>query len=171
VRPEHSQFHRLTELSKTPFFLPITTAILFMGVGDAVDGSYLTLFAVDKAHLSPLALGIFLTVLALSGIIISTAFGRWFDHAPNSVPGFLALVMTAVGYALLTVTTQFRQLMLIACLPLGTSLAAFPQLFGLAGGSWAQAFGYRSMFLACAVLSGLGLWILHVPSKTIPTDH
>jgi MFS transporter, SET family, sugar efflux transporter len=139
VRPEPSHFHRLTELSTTPFFLPITIAILFIGVGDAVGGSYLTLFAVDKAHLSPLALGIFLTVLALSGIIISTAFGRWFDYAPNSVPVFLALVMTAVGYSLLTVTTQFRQLMLIACLPLGTSLAAFPQLFALAKGHLDQA--------------------------------
>ena len=126
------QSKRIAYLAATPFFLPIAVAILFIGLGDAVSGSYLTLFAVDKAHLSPLALGIFLTVLALSGITISMVFGRWFDRAPTTVPVFIALLMTAVGYALLTITTQYYLLLLIACVPLGTSAAAFPQLFALA---------------------------------------
>src|ERR1700730_8241916 len=95
------QFRRLAEVAVAPFFLPIAIAILFIGLGDAVAGSYLTLFAVNQAHLSPLALGIFLTVLALSGIIISTAFGYWLDRTPSLVPLFLALLMTVVGYALL----------------------------------------------------------------------
>jgi MFS transporter, SET family, sugar efflux transporter len=80
------RFQRLSELAAAPFFLPIAAAILLIGLGDAVSGSYLTLFAVDKAHLSPLALGIFLTVLALSGIAISTAFGRWLDLLPSPAP-------------------------------------------------------------------------------------
>jgi MFS transporter, SET family, sugar efflux transporter len=50
------------------------------------------------------------------------------------VPLFLALLMTVVGYALLTVTNRFLLLLLIAALPLGTSAAAFPQLFALAKG-------------------------------------
>src|SRR3981081_514282 len=132
------QFRRLAELAEAPFFLPIAIAILFIGLGDAVAGSYLTLFAVNQAHLSPLALGIFLTVFALSGIIISTALGFWFESAPGLVPLFLAFLMTVVGYALLTVTTQYLLLLLIACLPLGTSAAAFPQLFALAKGQLDQ---------------------------------
>jgi MFS transporter, SET family, sugar efflux transporter len=128
------QFRRFAELAAAPFFLPIAAAILFIGLGDAVAGSYLTLFAVNQAHFSPLALGIFLTVLALSGIIISTVFGYWLDRAPSLVPLFLALLMTVVGYALLTVTNRFLLLLLIAALPLGTSAAAFPQLFALAKG-------------------------------------
>ena len=128
------QFRRLAELAVAPFFLPIAIAILFIGLGDAVAGSYLTLFAVNQAHLSPLALGIFLTVLALSGIIISTAFGFWLDRTPSLAPLFLALLMTVVGYTLLTVTTQYLLLLLVAALPLGTGAAAFPQLFALAKG-------------------------------------
>jgi SET family sugar efflux transporter-like MFS transporter len=128
------QLRRLAELAAVPFFLPIAAAILFVGLGDAVAGAYLTLFAVNQAHLSPLALGTFLTVLALSGIIISTAFGCWLDRAPSLVPLFLALFMTVVGYALLTVTNRFLLLLLIAALPLGTGAAAFPQLFALAKG-------------------------------------
>jgi MFS transporter, SET family, sugar efflux transporter len=42
--------------------------------------------------------------------------------------------MTTVGYVLLTATTRFYQLLLIACGPLATSLAGFPQLFALAKG-------------------------------------
>jgi len=128
------RFQRLSELVAAPFFLPIAAASLLTGLGDAVSGSYLTLFAVDKAHLSPLALGIFLTVRALSGIAISTAFGRWLDLLPSPAPLFIALFMTVVGYAALTVTTQYQLLLLIACLPLGTSAAAFPQLFAIAKG-------------------------------------
>jgi SET family sugar efflux transporter-like MFS transporter len=99
-----------------------------------VGGSYLTLFVIDKAHLSPLALGVFLTVYSLSGMIISTSLGHWFDRIPSPIPLLLALVMTISGYALLSVTTNLYLLLLIAGLPLGTSLAVFPQLFALAQG-------------------------------------
>ena len=128
------RFRRLTGLAGTPFFLPVTSAILFVGLGDAVGGSYLTLYAVDTGHLSPLELGMFLSILALSGITISTVFARWFDLTSTLVPLFLALLMSAVGYALLPATNRFYLLLLIAGLPLGISMAAFPLLFALAKG-------------------------------------
>jgi MFS transporter, SET family, sugar efflux transporter len=131
---ESSQFRHLTTLAATPCFRPLLSAILFVGLGNAVGGSYLTLFVIDKAHLSPLALGVFLTVYSLSGMIISTSFGRWFDLRPSPFPLLLALVMTISGYTLLSVTTNFYLLLLIAGLPLGISLAVFPQLFALAKG-------------------------------------
>ena len=131
---EPSQFRHLAKLARTPSFLPLVSAILFVALGNAVGGSYLTLYVVDKAHLSPLSLGIFLTVYSLSGMIISTSFGRWFDRKPSPIPLLLALVMTVSGYTLLSVTTNFYLLLLIAGVPLGTSLAVFPQLFALAKG-------------------------------------
>ena len=129
-----SQFRRLSRLAATPCFLPLVSAIFFVGLGNGVAGSYLTLFAVDKAHLGPLALGIFLTLYSLSGMIISTCFGHWFDRAPSTVPLLLALLMTVSAYTLLSVTTNFYLLLLVAGVPLGTSLAVFPQLFALAKG-------------------------------------
>jgi hypothetical protein len=45
-----SLFSGLQALLRTPFFLPITIAVLFIGAGDAVGGSYLTLFAVDRGE-------------------------------------------------------------------------------------------------------------------------
>jgi SET family sugar efflux transporter-like MFS transporter len=99
-----------------------------------VGGSYLTLYAVDRAHLSPIGLGIFLSVLAMSGIIIGTRFGRWFDESTSFVPLILALSMMGIGYALLPVANQFYLLLLLGGLPLGTSVAAFPLLFALGKG-------------------------------------
>ena len=131
---EPSHVRQLAKLARTPSFLPLVSAILFVALGNAVAGSYLTLYVVDKAHLSPLSLGIFLTVYSLSGMVISTSFGRWFDRQPSSIPLLLALVMTVTGYTLLSVTTNFYLLLLIAGVPLGTSLAVFPQLFALTKG-------------------------------------
>jgi SET family sugar efflux transporter-like MFS transporter len=121
-------------LARTPCFLPLVSAILFVALGNAVGGSYLILFVVDKAHLSPLPLGLFLTVYSVSGLVISAFCGGWFDRKPSRIPLLLALVMTISGYTLLSVTTNFYFLLLIAGLPLGTSLAVFPQLFALAKG-------------------------------------
>jgi MFS transporter, SET family, sugar efflux transporter len=131
---ETSHFGRLSRLARTPYFLSLVSASFFVGLGNGVAGSYLTLFAVDKAHLGPLALGVFLTVYSLSGVIVSTCFGHWFDRAPSPVPLLLALLMTVSAYTLLSVTTNFYLLLLIAGVPLGTSLTVFPQLFALAKG-------------------------------------
>jgi MFS transporter, SET family, sugar efflux transporter len=129
-----SRLRPLSKLAATPYFLPLVIAAFFVALGNGVAGSYLTLFAVDKAHLSPLELGVFLTVDALSGVIVSTCLGRWFDRAPSPAPLVLSLLMTVSAYALLSITTNFYLLLLIAAVPLGSSLAVFPQLFALAKG-------------------------------------
>src|SRR6476646_7893094 len=69
---ESSQFRHLITLATTPCFLPLVSASLFLLLGNALNRSFLTLFVIDKSHLSPLALCVFLTVYSLSGMIIST---------------------------------------------------------------------------------------------------
>ena len=65
--------------------------------------------------MNPLQLGIFLAALALSGIAVSTAFGRWFDNRPSVATVFLALFMTTVGYVFAHSNYRFYLLLLIAC--------------------------------------------------------
>src|SRR5580700_3167070 len=91
---EPSHLRRLSTLAGTPCFLPLVSATLFVGLGNAVGGAYLTLFVIDKAHLGALSLGVFLAVYSLSGMIISTSFGRWFDHKPSAIPLLLARDIT-----------------------------------------------------------------------------
>lgn len=123
---------RVAEFASVPYLLPLVVAMLVVGLGDAVTGPYFALFATDRVHLTPFALGTILTARACSGIVISTLMGRWFDRSPGPAPLLLALAMGVAGFLLLTVTRNFMGLLLIACLPLGTATAAFPQLFAIA---------------------------------------
>ncbi len=122
-------FHTLAEI---PFFLPLLAASILVGFRDSMSLPYNTLFAVERAHMGPLAVGIFLTVRAGGAIAISLLFGAWFDRRPSLWPLLVTLVAGSVGYALLTTTTDFVLLCLIATVPLGMGAAAFPLLFAVA---------------------------------------
>jgi len=126
-------------LLRVASYRPLCLAVLLMGIAEAMASSYLTLFAVQELRLRPLALGLFLTIRAVSAILFSAAFGHWLDRAATRLPLVLALAGAAVGYAALAFTTDFFALLVIAALPLGMSAAAFPQLFGLARGHLASA--------------------------------
>lgn len=129
---------RAKGLLQAGHFVPLAGAVFLIGLADAVAGSYVTLFAVEKAGMRPLMLGIFLTLGALSGIGFSAGFGHWLDRSRTMVPLLLSLLATAITYAALAVTTGFIPLCLIAALPLGVSAAAFPQLFAIARGHLAE---------------------------------
>ena len=107
-------------------------AVLLLGVADSITGPYLALFGTDRAGLSPLAIGVFMSLTGISGMAVSTWLGRRYDRSPSRLPGLLALSASAVGYVLLTLTTSYALMLVIAAVFLGTGTAAFPQLFALA---------------------------------------
>ena len=106
--------------------------VLLLGVAESMVGPYVVLFGADRAQLSPFAIGVFVSLSALSGMAVSTWLGRRYDRAPGRGPALLAIVAAGVGYALLTTTTFYGLLLVIAAVFLGTGTAAFPQLFALA---------------------------------------
>jgi MFS transporter, SET family, sugar efflux transporter len=87
--------------SKLPQLL---VSVLLLGIADSMIGSYLVLFGADEAQLSPLQVGVFMSVIAVSGLAVSTWLGRRYDRSASRAPAFL-----------------------------GAGMAAFPQLFTLAG--------------------------------------
>ena len=129
---ERSRLHAIREIGALPFFPALLSTAVLIGFRDAMTGPYLTLFAVERAHLGPLNLGLFLTVRAAGAILFAMIFGAWFDRRPGVAPLLVSLVTGIVGYALLSTTTAFVPLLLVAALPLGMSAAAFPLLFALA---------------------------------------
>ena len=114
-----------------PFGL-LLCAVLILGIADSMTGSYIVLFGADRARLSPFEIGVFITVSALSGIVMSTWLGRRYDKSPSRVPALLAVGAPAVGYLLLAMTTSYPMLLVIAVAFLGLGAAAFPQLFAMA---------------------------------------
>jgi SET family sugar efflux transporter-like MFS transporter len=90
------------------------------------------LFGADEASLSPLQVGVFLSVISISGLAVSTWLGRRYDRSASRWPAFIAVAAPSVGYLALTVTTSYAWLLLVGAGLLGAGMAAFPQLFTLA---------------------------------------
>ena len=113
-------------------FLPLLAGVLLLGIADSMIGPYLVLFGADAAGLSPFQVGVFLSLVALSGLAVSTWLGRRYDRSASRWPAFVAVAGPALGYLALTTTTGHLPLILIAVGLLGAGMAAFPQLFTLA---------------------------------------
>lgn len=134
-------FRSSLALLRVPSFAPTTVAILFTVFSEAIAGSYMALLAVQKIGMSPLELGAFLTLSAISGIAVTTLFGHWHDRRPVLWPLILALLAKIVGYALCGIITDTWMLLAIAFVLFGLSNAAFPLLFAIAKGYLDKAGG------------------------------
>ena len=124
------------EVADVPLFVPLFVASVLVGFRDSMSLPYNTLFAVERAHMGPLEVGVFLTLRAAGAIVASLLFGAWFDRKSSLWPLLVALGSGAAGYGLMTATTDFAWLCLIGTVPLGMGAAAFPLVFAAAKG-WA----------------------------------
>ena len=131
----------LTRPAASPVYALLLVAAALVGLRDSMAEPFFILFADEKEHLSPLPLGLLLTVRALGAVGFSMAFGMWLDRRPSMRPLLLALVLGVAGYLALAVTPSFPLLLLIGAGPLAANVAAFPQLFALAKGHLDQAGG------------------------------
>jgi SET family sugar efflux transporter-like MFS transporter len=110
----------------------LIAGVLLLGIADSMIGPYLVLFGADEANLSPFQVGVFVSLVAVSGLVVSTWLGRRYDRSATRWPAVVTVVAPAVGYLVLTVTTDYALLLLVAVGFLGAGMAAFPQLFSLA---------------------------------------
>jgi hypothetical protein len=67
-------------------FPPLLASVLLLGIADSVIGPYLVLFAADQARLSPLRVGVFLSLISVSGLLVSTWLGRRYDRSASRWP-------------------------------------------------------------------------------------
>jgi SET family sugar efflux transporter-like MFS transporter len=113
-------------------FAGLAAAVLLLAIADSMAGSFMVLFLVNRAHLSPSQVGVLVSAPAVSGILVSTVAGRRFDRRPTRGYVLGVTALGTVGYLLLNWTRSFLPLLLIAFFLLGTVAVAFPQLFALA---------------------------------------
>jgi SET family sugar efflux transporter-like MFS transporter len=107
-------------------------AVLLLGIADSMANSFMVLFAANEAELSPFQVGLFVSAAGMGGIVASHLLGRHFDRRPTRAYAVVVTLGGAVGFALLSRTTSFPVLILLALTLLGGLAAAFPQLFALA---------------------------------------
>jgi SET family sugar efflux transporter-like MFS transporter len=126
------KINRLRGPATSTFYFSLVPANLLVALADAISGAYLALFAVERVHLDPLALGEVLTSGAVGGIVMNFVFGLWLDRAPSTLPLFLAIAAKTIAYGMLAYTKNLHTLLFIAFLPQGIGIAAFSQLLALA---------------------------------------
>ncbi|MDG4825032.1 sugar efflux transporter [Asanoa sp. WMMD1127] len=106
--------------------------MLLLGIADSMVGPYLVLFGTKEVGLSPLRVGIFMSLVAASGLVLSAWLGGRYDRSASRWPAFVAVVAPALGYLALAEARSYPLLLFIAVGLLGAGMAAFAQLFTLA---------------------------------------
>ena len=127
------------DADRSSFFIALVVVDVFVGLADALSGTYIVLYLVGEAGLGPLALSAVLTARALGSIAFATAFGAWVDRRTSLAPLIIALAGSSVGYALIAVTTNFAALLVIAAVPVALGAAVFSQSIALVRRRFADA--------------------------------
>jgi SET family sugar efflux transporter-like MFS transporter len=112
-------------------FVVLFAAVLLLGIADSMVNSYIVLFGADHIGLTPLQIGVWTSVFAVSGIVIGWWLGRRFDRHPTRAYAIGVTLLGAAGYVLLPRISSFIVLLLMSAL-IGGLGAAFPQYFSLA---------------------------------------
>jgi SET family sugar efflux transporter-like MFS transporter len=124
---------RLFSLTRIPFFLPLAGATLMLGVAMSFTAPYLSLFSVEQADMSPLRLGVFMTLIAASGVIASAFAGKWSDrHGHHRGLMLAALIASSLGFLLLCLVRNYAALVAIGVVFLGAGGSAMSLVFSFA---------------------------------------
>ncbi|MDE1180358.1 sugar efflux transporter [Paraburkholderia sp.] len=121
---------RFASLSRIPSFMPLAAATLMLGVAMSFTAPYLSLFGVEQAGMTPLRLGLFMTLIAASGVGASAWAGKWSDrHGHHRTLLLAALIAAALGFVCLCFVRDYRLLLVIGVLFLGAGGSAISLVF------------------------------------------
>jgi MFS transporter, SET family, sugar efflux transporter len=123
-------YSRFAGLLRIPGFLPLAGATLMLGVAMSFTAPYLSLFGVERAGMSPLRLGIFMTAIATSGVIASTAAGRFSDATgKHRLLLLVSLCAATLGYLCLCIVRDYRLLLAVGIAFIGAGGCALSLVF------------------------------------------
>lgn len=121
---------RLVSLARIPSFVPLASATLMLGVAMSFTSPYLSLFGIERAGMTPLQLGLFMTLIAASGVAASTWAGKWSDRRGNHRTLLLAaLLAAAFGFVCLCFVRDYKILLAIGVAFLGSGGSALSLVF------------------------------------------
>lgn len=101
-----------------------------LGVAMSFTAPYLSLFGVERAGMSPLRLGIFMTAIATSGVIASTAAGRFSDATgKHRLLLLVSLCAATLGYLSLCIVRDYRMLLAVGIGFIGAGGCALSLVF------------------------------------------
>ncbi|WP_284894130.1 sugar efflux transporter [Burkholderia sp. lyk4-R2A-23] len=124
---------RLARIARIAHFVPLSAAALMLGVAMSFTAPYLSLFGVEAAGMSPWLAGVFMTLIAASGVVASTWAGRWSDRRDRHRPLLVvSLAAAALGFALLCVLRAHGPVIAAGTILLGAGAVSLSQIFSFA---------------------------------------
>ena len=121
---------RLLSLTRIPSFVPLGCATVVLGVAMSFTAPYLSLFSIQRVGMVPMQLGLFMTVIAASGVAASTWAGKWSDKYGHHRELLLAaLVAAAIGFVCLCFITNYWALLAVGMAFLGAGGSAVSLVF------------------------------------------
>jgi MFS transporter, SET family, sugar efflux transporter len=124
---------RLLRLLRIPGFKSLIVATFALGIAMSLTTPYLSLFGVEQAKISPIQIGVFMTLIAASTVSSSAFAGRWSDKRGQQCQLLLVtLAGSSLGYLLLCTTRSYLALLAIGVLFLGAGGAAMSLAFSFA---------------------------------------
>lgn len=124
---------RLSRLMHIRCFLPLGAATMMLGMAMSFTVPYLPLFGVGQANLTPLKLGLFMTLIAASDVLTSAWAGKWSDkHGHHRRLLLAASIVASLGFLLLCCAQNYLTLLAIGIAFLGPGGAAMSLIFSFA---------------------------------------
>ena len=121
---------RFASLTRIHSFMPLAGATLMLGIAMSFTAPYLSLFGVEQTGMSPLQLGLFMTLIAASGVVASAWAGKWSDkHGHHRALLLAALIAASLGFLLLCFVRNYLALLVIGVAFLGAGGSAMSLVF------------------------------------------
>lgn len=124
---------RLLLVWKIPYFPVLLLTNFIVGLSMSFFAPYSSLFGIDEVKMSNIGFGIFMTMMSLGGIIISTYIGKLSDRQVSRKKILMitsgAAILGYLGFAFLR---SYFLLSIVAFFLLGTGAATTPQLWAYA---------------------------------------
>ncbi|QCR37173.1 sugar efflux transporter [Nissabacter sp. SGAir0207] len=128
ITPRSTLFRRLN-----PVFVAFLAVAFLSGIAGALQAPTLSLFLTTEVKASPLWVGLFYTINALAGIVVSFLLAKRSDHSGDRRSLILVCCLMAVGNCLLfAFNRHYLTLITAGVLLAAIANTAMPQLFALA---------------------------------------
>lgn len=124
---------RIKDLFLIPSYGLLTLCMLCIGIGVSITMPYLSLYFTEERGISTGAVGIFIAVSSLSGVLVNSLIAKRSDTGwDRKWIIMIALTSSVVGYASYLVFQNFYVLLIMVTIFNGLGAAALPQVFAYA---------------------------------------
>jgi len=118
---------------KIPSFPVLFLCNFIFGLSTSFFAPFSSLFGIDEVGMSNIGFGVFMTIMALGGVLISTIIAKKSDSSISRKKILIyASLMGMIGYCLFAYIRDYYLLAIIAFLLLGSAAATVPQLWAYA---------------------------------------